>query len=144
MEIKQIRIQNLSFLADKLGRSVVAAKMGYEDTNYLNQLCRGHGSFGSRTARKIEVALKLDVGWMDIIHSPSSDRADQQLQQAKAPAHAGVEVVRDGEQARADQDGSRFQALLTLGKLIEDFTPAELAELEAQVELIRRRKGGGF
>ena len=54
LSIKQIRQKNFSNICDNLGRGVVAEKMGYKDTVYINQLCGGHGSFGGRTARKIE------------------------------------------------------------------------------------------
>lgn len=69
MDINQIRRQNINHLAEKYGRGVLAEKIGYKDTVYLNQLCAGHGSFGGRTARNIEKALDLPHGWMDTLES---------------------------------------------------------------------------
>lgn len=69
MDVVQIRKQNINRLAEKYGRGGLADKLGYKDTIYINQLCGGHGSFGGRTARKIEAALNLEHGWMDAIHN---------------------------------------------------------------------------
>lgn len=73
MDITQIRRANLQLLADHAeSRLELAAKIGYADTNYLNQLLSGHGSFGGRTARKIEQALGLKDGWMDVYQSEAT------------------------------------------------------------------------
>ncbi|WP_346839804.1 S24 family peptidase [Microbulbifer sp. SAOS-129_SWC] len=72
MDIKDIRRANINLLADMYGRTDISEKLGYPDNNYINQLCSGHGSFGSRTARKIEEALQLPRGWMDY---PQTNRA---------------------------------------------------------------------
>jgi hypothetical protein len=68
VDIEEIRRKNINHWADKLGRNILAEKIGYKDTVYINQLCAGHGSFGSRTARKIEKALELEKGWFDVLH----------------------------------------------------------------------------
>lgn len=68
MTIEEIRRANINYWADKLGRNLLAKKCGYPDTVYINQLCGGHGSFGSRTARKIERSLGLKVGEFDVLH----------------------------------------------------------------------------
>lgn len=110
MDIEEIRRENINFWADKLGRSVLAEKMGYKDTVYLNLLCGGHGSFGKNTARKAETALGLERGWFDRSHK------------------------------RPDIDSK-------LNKLVEeikDFDVRDIAELLAQVDLIKRRKSGLF
>ena len=61
---------NIKYLADvKYGRIALAEKLGYQDANYINQLCGGFGAFGNRTARKIEKTLDLPHGWMDTLHS---------------------------------------------------------------------------
>lgn len=65
MTVNEIRRAHINFWADKLGRDVLAAKVGYPDTIYINQLCGGHGSFGGKTARKIEKALGLKEGAFD-------------------------------------------------------------------------------
>lgn len=124
MEIKEIRVHNLLLLAEKFGRNIVAERLGYSDTNYLNQLCSGHGSFGNATARKVEKAFGYSTGWMDNFHKSLDE-----------PAKTTTNTQKDTD---------RYKLLLKLGQLIEDFSPAEVAELEAQVELIRRRKDGKF
>jgi|SRR5690554_1630930 len=73
MDIEKIRRQNINYWADKIGRPILASKAGYKDTIYINQLCGGHGSFGSRTARKLEAALQLPNGWFDRVHDDSID-----------------------------------------------------------------------
>jgi SOS-response transcriptional repressor LexA len=68
MTIDEIRRANVNYWAKKLGRGLLAKKCGYSDTVYINQLCAGHGSFGNRTARRIEKALGLRVGEFDTLH----------------------------------------------------------------------------
>lgn len=67
MDVTAIRVSNINVLAERYGRAQLAARLGYDDTNYLNQLCAGLGSFGNRTARKIEKQLELQHGAMDRI-----------------------------------------------------------------------------
>ena len=69
MTVDEIRRININYWADKIGRGTLAKKMGYSDTVYINQLCGGHGSFGSRTARKLEQALGLSKGEFDRLSS---------------------------------------------------------------------------
>lgn len=69
MRVKQVRILNALYLGDvKYSRSGLADKLGHPDTNQLNQLVNGHGSFGDRLAAKLEDALGLPDGWMDTPH----------------------------------------------------------------------------
>lgn len=69
MDANTCRRLNIRYLADhKYSRNFVAEKLGYIGTNYINQLCGGFGSFGSRTARKIETVIGLPKGWMDAPH----------------------------------------------------------------------------
>ena len=58
----------MNVLSEKYGRGDLAKKLGYKDAIYVNQLCGGHGSFGTNTARKIETKLRLEHGWMDNLH----------------------------------------------------------------------------
>lgn len=111
MTIEDIRRANIRFWAEKLGRATLAEKLGYKDTIYINQLCAGHGSFGGRTARKIERALSLPEGWFDVSHQvdpQATTRLDQILDE------------------------------------IKDWDDPVLAEIQAQIELIKRRLGGGL
>lgn len=63
------RKNNLRYWAKELGRKELAKKLGYEDTNFINQLLgkksNGNGSFGENLARKFEVDLELPLGWFD-------------------------------------------------------------------------------
>jgi hypothetical protein len=69
MDIVDIRRENIKYLADtKHGRLRLSEMVGYQDANYINQLCGGFGNFGNRTARKIELKLGLERGWMDNLH----------------------------------------------------------------------------
>ena len=74
MEIKEIRIENLNLLLESNSRKNLAESMGYSDTNYINQICKGHGSFGSATARRIEAAIQLPKGWMDVRHKQENSK----------------------------------------------------------------------
>jgi hypothetical protein len=115
VDIEEIRRKNINYWADKLGRNILAEKIGYKDTVYINQLCAGHGSFGSRTARKIEKALELDKGWFDVLHGEDA---------------AGTSFARP--------------LILKIASETNDFTQAEFAELLLQIEIIKRRKRGDF
>ena len=68
MDIHQIRLTNLRYWDEKLGRKLLAEKAGYSDTNYLNQLVGHHENIGSRTARRLEKGLNLEKGWFDLPH----------------------------------------------------------------------------
>lgn len=69
MDIYEIRRTNLKALCEKYERTRIAELMGYQDTNYLNGLYSGHNSFGFKTARKMEKALRLESGWIDLLHT---------------------------------------------------------------------------
>ena len=49
-------------------RNQLAHLLGYPDVNYLNQIVKGHGAFGPKTAARFEDKLKLGEGWMDTPH----------------------------------------------------------------------------
>lgn len=85
MDIKQIRIRNLRRILDDFegGREEFAKKVGYSDVNYLNQLLTGHGSFGTRTAKKISRALNKDDGWLDRVHESAVGIMDYNVSQAQ-------------------------------------------------------------
>ncbi|MBN49957.1 MAG: hypothetical protein CMN85_10480 [Spongiibacteraceae bacterium] len=77
MDVIEKRKRNFCALCDKHSRGTIAQKMGYSDTNYVNQLYKGHGSFGGKTARKVESALNLPLGWMDELHADAPDESDE-------------------------------------------------------------------
>ncbi len=65
MEIKEIRRKNLEKLVDREGRQAGLARKVELAPAYIHQMLAGK-SMGDKTARKIEIALKLPVGWMDV------------------------------------------------------------------------------
>lgn len=93
MDISDIRRANILALAEKHSRSVLAKKLGYSDTIYINQLCGGHGSFGGRTARKIEKSLNLADGWMDQLHSNDSKLSVREDSQGYNPGHNKIPLI---------------------------------------------------
>lgn len=122
MDIKEIRVANLNFWADKLGRGILAEKLGYPDTNYLNQLCTGNGSFGNRTAKKIEKRLQLENGWMDRVHTIVSYPSGE-THQSPVDATSGKQIIED---------------------ITQGFTETDFQELAIQADVIRRRKIGAL
>lgn len=68
LEVREIRRLNAQYLAEKVGRRVLADKLGYSDTNYVNQIVKGHANIGPGTSRKIENVLDLPEGWLDAPH----------------------------------------------------------------------------
>lgn len=68
LEVREIRRLNVRHLTDKIGRRAFADKLGYSDTNYVNQIVKGHAKIGPGTSRKIEIALGLAEGWLDAPH----------------------------------------------------------------------------
>lgn len=69
MHIREVRRLNLLYLADvEMTRGELAARMGYDNTNYLNQLVKEHANIGDATAAKVEEAAKKPASWMDTPH----------------------------------------------------------------------------
>jgi hypothetical protein len=80
MTLKEIRVRNGFYWAEKYGRTKLAEMLGYPDVGYLNQLVKGHGSFGDKTARKFEQAIGLDELWMDRPHPELWGIPDENLE----------------------------------------------------------------
>lgn len=69
MKLKEVRLLNFLYLADRVhGRQKLATLMGYDDTNYMNQIAGGYSNIGDPTADKIERAAGKPSGWMDTPH----------------------------------------------------------------------------
>lgn len=67
MDTKRVRMWNLRLLEKHLGgRDALAAKLGYADKNYVNQLITAQGSFGSTVAKKITEKFGKSQLWLDI------------------------------------------------------------------------------
>lgn len=69
MDLERIKQLNLRLLfATQGGREAVAARAGYEGTNYVNQLATGHSPLGKRTVSKFENAFALSSTWFTTPH----------------------------------------------------------------------------
>lgn len=55
----------MGVLANHRGRDQLAQDLGYQDTNYLNQVVRGHTPLGNGNAKKWAERLGLPPGWFD-------------------------------------------------------------------------------
>ncbi len=67
-EVKQIRLENLKALIEKMGGHGAQRKLSAVtgiSSQYINNLLRGDRVIGEKTARKIEQTLKLPDGCMD-------------------------------------------------------------------------------
>ena len=65
METTTIRLNNLRRLVAGYESQQAFAEVAGLSVQYLNQLLGGHRNIGEKTARKIEVALRLELGWLD-------------------------------------------------------------------------------
>jgi hypothetical protein len=124
MDISEIRLNNLNKVLDEHFQGVkahLANAIGVSPNNfsrYSSTNPKHRRTISDDIAREIERVIDLPRGWMDVAH--------QELPEPQTrPVENGAEH-------------KRYKVLLELGKLIE------LAELQAQVDLIRRRKNGGF
>ena len=79
-------------------------------------------------ARHIERTFELEHGWIDQPHSEEDGASKTE------PVHPVAIKL----------DTDRHQAFAGLLQAVEGFSASELAELQAQADLIRRRKSGGF
>lgn len=52
-------------VAERMGRERMAAALGYNDTNYLNQVVTGHSKLGNKNATRWADALNLGFGYFD-------------------------------------------------------------------------------
>ncbi|WP_394201047.1 LexA family transcriptional regulator [Marinagarivorans algicola] len=89
MLITDIRLQNINYWADKIGREALAHLYG-SNTSYINQLCKGHGSFGNNTARKLENVLGLEPGWFDQQHLESQSQIENEAPPQQATNHSSL------------------------------------------------------
>lgn len=73
-ELRQAKLKRL--IVEKAGgkQRLFAETYGF-NAAYLSQMCTGHRDIGDKTARKIEKALKLPVGWMDSKESTTATDA---------------------------------------------------------------------
>ena len=79
MDMYEIRRRNLEWLCDEYGRNIVAERLGYSDTNYLNVLIsvRSKTNVGNKMAQKIEQTFQevsSRPGWMNVPQWEVTDR----------------------------------------------------------------------
>ena len=124
MDVVEKRRLNIVYLADKkYGRAMLAEMLGYQDTNYLNQLCKGFGSFGGRTARKIEVKLGLTHGWMDDIHPETMDSADKKIQRDVVDSMLQTITTNEARELLDDINQLDETQLATVAKMVKGLLP---------------------
>lgn len=70
--IYEIRKANLKLLVQQRDATSIAQACGYSGPSYISQLCgrNAQRSIKEDTARKIETALALPHGWMDVERDP--------------------------------------------------------------------------
>ncbi|WP_118181273.1 helix-turn-helix domain-containing protein [Paraburkholderia phosphatilytica] len=117
MDVTQIRRKNYEFLFDRFKESVwarspsepergmlklFASQLGFSDA-YLSHINTGYREIGLKTARKMEKALRLAHGWMDVLHDDSAGGFDPAPAANRAPAPAAASMAgTTGEQAFID------------------------------------------
>ena len=75
MTINEIRRANLLFLLGEQNASDFAKHYGL-DVSYLSQIKTRNRKMGDSFARRVEVALKLAVGWMDTAHPDVAEHGE--------------------------------------------------------------------
>jgi transcriptional regulator with XRE-family HTH domain len=91
MDVFSMRRRNLMVLIGRYGRQQALADAAGLSVQYVNQMLSGHRNIGEKTARKIEAALQLGFGWMDVDSSNSPAVVGDAVKIA-----AGDEVVNVG------------------------------------------------
>lgn len=74
--VAAIRLENLRHLCgpERGGQRALADKLGMGEAQ-MSQLLGKHKNIGARLARRIESALSLPEGWMDVEHNDLTDEA---------------------------------------------------------------------
>ena len=83
--VRRARLQMLKRQYDTDGE--FARALGYgESVSYINQMLNGHSGIGDSTADRIEAAMRLQPGWLDIpadmggdLMQPGLTRAESRL-----------------------------------------------------------------
>lgn len=69
MKINDVKRFNLGLLAHQLGgRASLAEKLGYTDTNHINQMVGGFSPMGPKLTQKIYDAIELPTLWLETPH----------------------------------------------------------------------------
>ncbi len=109
-----MRKRNLLVLVGRYGRQQALADAVGLSVQYINQMLSGHRSIGEKTARKIEAALQLPFGWMDV----DSSGADTNT----------VKAVSESEVVEVSKD------VLRLARAIQSLSADQRAILQALVD----------
>lgn len=124
MDVKQIRIENMEFLAGQAGSVSALARLLGISPNYLYQLRSGSGdrTMGDKMARQIEEVMGKDYGWMDQRHASDASRSETGTQPALVKQ---VPSCNDLSEALIEQ-AIRDAEAVTAGS---DLTPAQKAKV---------------
>lgn len=114
MDVFEMRKRNLLVLVGRYGRQQALADAVGLSVQYINQMLSGHRSIGEKTARKIEAALQLPFGWMDV----DSSGADTNT----------VKAVSESEVVEVSKD------VLRLARAIQSLSADQRAILQALVD----------
>ncbi len=121
-----MRKRNLLVLVGRYGRQQALADAVSLSVQYINQMLSGHRSIGEKTARKIEAALQLPHGWMDVDSSSVADTPSDPLR-----------LVADTEVVEVSKD------VLRLACAIQSLSVDQRAILQALVDSMSQGDGSG-
>ena len=121
-----MRKRNLLVLVGRYGRQQALADAAGLSVQYINQMLSGHRSIGEKTARKIEAALQLALGWMDVDSSIVADTPSDTLK-----------LVADTEVFEVSKDTMR------LARAIQSLSADQRAILQALVDSMSQGDGSG-
>lgn len=85
MDVKEVRRLNLIYLIDTVGKvAELSSIIGLDNPNYISQLKSNNNrkAMGDQFARRIEVAFKKPLEWMDSLQSTGNIRALDALKKA--------------------------------------------------------------
>lgn len=129
MDIALIRRKNYNFLLDRFKQSVwaknptypdrgmlklFASQLGFSDA-YMSHINTGYREIGLKTARRMEKSLRLEHGWMDVLHDdsvPSTSAAQPLTTQAPAAASSAEQSFIDAAVKLYREDPAAAQSAL--------------------------------
>ena len=126
MEAFDVRKRNLLSLVRRYGRQQALADAVSLSVQYINQMVSGHRTIGEKTARKIEKALSLAPGWMDV---DSDVAAPRDL--------VKVAAVNDDDVVEVSRES------LALLRMLNSLSEKDRATLHALVDSLTQQKANG-
>jgi len=136
MEAFDVRKRNLLSLVRQYGRQQALADAVSLSVQYINQMVSGHRTIGEKTARKIEKALSLAPGWMDV---DSDVAAPRDLMKVVAANDDLVKVaaVNDDDVVEVSRES------LALLRMLNSLSEKDRATLHALVDSLTQQKANG-